>query len=782
MKTTRGALILLAVWLITLGGLGIAIQRQLTVGADLRLFLPQPKTPQQQLLLNELGEGPASRILVVALSGAPSDQLAAASRMLTASLAAKPEFRLVANGEISLDSIPDALWSYRYLLSPTFDARSLNAENLRTDLTARIRDLSSPAGAFLEPIVQRDPTLEVLKLLEYWQPSQQPRREYDVWFDRSGKTALLLVESKAPAFDPDGQQAALDLIRKEFDVVRAETNAQIEVSGVGVFSALMKNRTQNEAQWLGGIATLAMIVLLCVAYRRFSFVILSALPLASAGVVGLLAVAAAFDATHGITLAFGFTLIGVAQDYPLHLLSHRTADVPIEETASKLWPTLATGVASTCIAYLTFFFSGVVGLAQLATFTVAGLCAAALTTRFILPHLVEQGGIDYGEEGYLANIGEKIASLPHFYKTLAVLLTASVAVLFFSAQPYWQNDLSKLTPVPPALLARDQSLRNELGTADVRYLFAVNAGDEAAARVRLETLDNGLRSLVDLGAIKSYDHIAKYVPSTQLQLQRQRLLPTQGDLRAALDRALVGLEFRSDVFEPFLADVERARQLPPLALSDLRETPLAARTDMLVAKSGDRVSALITLTGVADWHALQNFAEASGRDVLFLDLKGASESLVAEQRSWILWSLSIAAVLLVVVVAIALREIRRIVRVLAPMALTTLFILALLHGIGVSLSLFHLISLVLAAGLGLDYALFFEHAAHDPREQRRTLHAVLVCSASTLLVFGLLSFSTLPVLQTIGVTVTLGVIGNFILALLITRKSPESRQAEHDRA
>jgi predicted exporter len=26
-----------------------------------------------------------------------------------------------------------------------------------------------------------------------------------------------------------------------------------------------------------------------------------------------------FGAVHGITLAFGFTLIGVAQDYPLHL-------------------------------------------------------------------------------------------------------------------------------------------------------------------------------------------------------------------------------------------------------------------------------------------------------------------------------------------------------------------------------------------------------------------------------------------------------------------------------
>ena len=93
----------------------------------------------------------------------------------------------------------------------------------------------------------------------------------------------------------------------------------------------------------------------------------------------------------------------------------------------------------------------------------------------------------------------------------------------------------------------------------------------------------------------------------------------------------------------------------------------------------------------------------------------------------------------------------------------------MLHLAGVSLNLFHLIALVLAAGLGLDYALFFERAADDPAEQRRTLHAVLVCSLSTLMVFALLAMSSLPVLRSIGVTVSAGVVCNFVLALLLTR-------------
>jgi predicted exporter len=87
----------------------------------------------------------------------------------------------------------------------------------------------------------------------------------------------------------------------------------------------------------------------------------------------------------------------------------------------------------------------------------------------------------------------------------------------------------------------------------------------------------------------------------------------------------------------------------------------------------------------------------------------------------------------------------------------------------VELTLFHLVALILAAGLGLDYALFFEHAGDDRDDQLRTLHALIVCSLMTLLVFFLLALSSIPVLRAIGVTVTVGVVGNFVLALLIAR-------------
>jgi predicted exporter len=764
---TRG--VLLIAWIAAIVLLGYYVQQALTISGDLRLFLPSPQTRNEKLLLEEVGESPASRLLLIALDGAPPDLLAESSQQLAAALRTDPQFGLVSNGAASVDDIPDALLSYRYLLSPTLDHQTLDAGYLRGELQERLQDLSSPAGAALEPLVPRDPTLEVLKLAEAWQPAKQPQRQYDVWFDSKGRSAILVAATKAAAFDPDGQEKASDALQKHFRETRANPNIRMTVSGAGAFSVLMKGRTQGEATLIGTIDSIGLVVLLFIAYRSVLIVVLGALPLASAGIAGLAAVSAVFGSVHGITLAFGFTLIGVAQDYPIHLFSHQHPGKTALQTARAVWPTLATGVVSTCIAYLAFLRSGVSGLAQLACFTIVGLAVAGLTTRYLLPRVMPEKARDPGESAWLGRLWSSIASLPRARWLGAVVVLVCLAILTLGSTPMWQNDLGQLTPIPQPLLETDARLRQELGAADVRRLLVVEGLSADEVLASLESLQPELDALVQRGAIESYDHAARYLPSTARQARRQQALPDTEALRAALTQAAAGLPFKAKLFEPFVNDVAKAKALAPLTVQALAGTPLELRVGALLLHHRDGWTGLVTMGGVRDVAALEQLPSVRAGKVTVLDLKQASENLVARQRTHILWSLAIAAVLLVITILAALRSFKRMHRVIAPMALTTLIILAILHGAGVSLNLFHLIALVLAAGLGVDYALFFEAVEDDPAEQRRTLHAVLVCSLSTLLVFAALAASTLPVLRAIGATVTLGIVSNFILALLLTR-------------
>jgi predicted exporter len=772
MKYSPRALLSLAVWVAVLVGAGAFVDRNLRVGSDLRLFLPAPVTAAQRLLLDAIGEGPASRLLVITLEGAEPEALAEVSRTLTETLRNDEHFRFITNGDVALDTLPDDLLPYRYLLSANADTRAFDREHLRAALEARAQDLASPGGFALEPLLPRDPTLTLLALLGEWQPTREPRREFDVWFDTAGTRALLVAETRAAASNPSEERVALDALQQTLASIPAANGVKLTASGVGAFSVLMEGRTREATQLLAVAATIGMLLVLLVAYRSLGAIILSSLPLASAGLAGLAAVSVVFGAVHGITLAFGFTLIGVAQDYPIHLLSHSRPGEAPARIARQLWPTLATGVASTSVAYLTFWFSGVTGLAQLACFAVVGLAVAGLTTRFLVPMLMTEGRRDYGSSAFLRRVWNAIANLPRPRWAAPITVVVCIAAILFAPQPFWENDLGGLTPVPRDLLERDRELRQQLGTADARYLIVVEAPNADTALARLEALDRPLQALVTQGAIGSYTHAAKFLPSLAAQQSRRAELPDGATLRTALDAAQAGTAFRPDAFAPFLADVESARTLPPLTLERARTTPLGPQIDALLMDRGDAYAGLVTFSGVNDAAALRSLAAADS--VTLLDLRDASASLVAKQRTRMLASLAVGALLLVGIVAFALRERRRVLRVLAPMALTTLIIVAALHAVGLSLNLFHLISLILAAGLGLDYALFFEHAADDPAEQGRTLHAILVSAASTFMVFALLAVSELPVLRSIGAPITIGVVANFVLALLLTRPQAQA--------
>ncbi len=776
--TSRQRIGLAIAWLLLLALAGAWIGERMQVSGDLRKFMPDAQTPAQKLLLDELGEGPGTRLLLLALSGAAPSQLAAQSQALRAKLAEDPQFELVANGEqAGLEAIPPQLLPYRYLLGE-LPPDGFSAASLRDELQARVQDLGSPAGALVEPLLASDPTLQILRVAESLQPAAAPQRLEDVWFDRSGTQALLLVQTHAAGFDPSGQQTAVDAITTAFTAIAGDSGSRLELSGPGAFSVKIGNRTAAEAGTIGTLDTLGMILLLWIAYRSWKMPILGFLPLASAGLAGLGAVALGFEGVHGITIAFGFTLIGVVQDYPIHFFSHQRPGRSPWDNVRALWPTLGTGVIATCIAYLTFMFSGVDGLKQLSVFTIAALVTAALATRYVLPALVDPPTRDFADSALLARIWRHVQRLPRPRWSLAALALAAIAAVALAPGAFWQNDLGRLTPVDPEDLARDAQLRSELGAPDVRYVLTVRGADVQSVLAASERLRPALDQLVAQGALDSYDMAARYLPSATTQRQRQAQLPDPQALQAALDEAVAATPFRPDAFAPFLLDLERARTAPPLQPADLRGTPLATAIDGLLLQGPDHATALVSLGGLHDVATVATTARLQGAELL--DMKHASESLVAAYRSRVLMALAVAMVLLTATVWIVLRSPRRVWRVLLPMALTTLVVLALLRGADVELNLFHLIGLILAAGLGLDYGLFFEHAGDSHADQLRTLHGLLVCSLMTLLVFSLLAWSSIPVLRAIGSTVAMGVLCNFALALLVSRHP--TRGVDHARA
>ncbi|HEY9111383.1 MAG TPA: xanthomonadin transporter, partial [Rhodanobacteraceae bacterium] len=654
----------------------------------------------------------------------------------------------------------------RYLLSPTLDTHHLDAGYLRAQLQQRVEDLSSPAASMLEPWLRRDPTLETLKLARLWTPPHQPKLVDGVWFSHDGE-ALLVVETKAAGFDPGAQAAAIASLQKHFVALPGAARARLAISGPGWFGVEASRNTRAEADRFGVITTIGFVLMLLLAYRSAVPIVVTALPLLSGAVVGFALLALIFGHAHGITVAFGFTLLGVAQEYPLRVFSHRRIGVPTSNCVRALWPLLATAIVSVCIAYLAFFASGVAGLQQLAVFTIGGLVVAGICTRWLLPLVVPAATRDMAATPGLAPAWHFLARLPRPRWLPWLVAVAGVCVVAFAPGRFWQNDLSTLTPIPKAQLQRDARLRAELGAPDVRYLLVLRAPTAEDVLALSERVAPRMHQLVASHAVDGFELPSRFLPSARTQKMRQATLPDATQLQSALQQAMEGLPFRAGVFAPFVADVEAARKLPPLTPAEFEQSPLGARLESMLVQQGAGWVGLGTLSGVDDPAAFDALTKATGGAVHLLDLKASTESLIVAYRHRILVALGAAALLLCIAVTLALRSPRRALHVLGPMALATLLVLVVLRACGIPLSLFHLVSLTLAAGLGLHYALFFERRTGDEREDLRTLHATLVCVASALLVFGVLALSSVPVLRAIGLTVALGVAFHFTLSVLM---------------
>lgn len=761
--SARGRLAAIAAWWLLLALAAFAVQHTLVVNNDLRSFMPSPRNADQRVLMDEIGDGPASRLLLMAVAGAPNGTLAQLSKELVHALRADTRFKQVLDGDESATQLDPTLLPYRYLLSPTLDHAQFDEAFLREQLEERLQDLGSPAASALEDILPRDPTLETLVLAQRWTPRHAPTMRDGVWFSPRGE-ALLIATTHASGLDTTAQAEAIAAVRAAFAKLPGAAGGRLQISGPGYIGAQVAASTRAQAERLSAIGTIGFALLLLLAYRSASILALVALPLASGALAGLAAIVFGFGAVHGITLAFGFTLLGVAQEYPIRVFSHRRAGADGAAGVRGVWPLLRLAIVSACIAYLAFLVSGVPGLQQLAVFTIAGLLVAGAATRWLLPPLLPARFRDVAASPLMQRAQRWLAAMPRPRALPWIALALALLALWFAPAPLWQNDLAALAPAPPAELAREGELRAALGAPDVRYLLVLHA-DSADGVLRLsERISAQVDKWISAHAVDDVELPSRWLPSLETQRARQAALPGRAALTAALDAALTDLPYQPGLFTPFVDDVEAARHLPLLDPEAFERSPFGARLAAMLVERDGKWYGLATLDGVRDPAALAAIATQTGGAVRLLDLKSASATLVAQYRTRILQALGVAFVLLVLAVGLAFRDVRRAWHVLAPMTLATLLAIAVLRACGVPLSLFHLVAVTLAAGLGLHYALFFERPVADADEARRTLHATLVCVAAAVLVFGLLATSAVPVLRAIGATVALGVAFHFILS------------------
>ena len=760
--------------------------------ADLSLFLPANPTPEQRLLVDQLREGALSRVMLMGIEGGDAAARARLSRAVADTLRADARFASVANGAgATFERDRELLFTNRYALSPNVDARRFEVEGLRAAVNDTVDLLASPAGLAAKALVPRDPTGEMLALLERLRPTEGPRSVEGVWASADGGRALLVARTRASGADIDAHAAAMDAAQAAFDGAQPGAS-RLVMTGPGVFSVRSRELIKRDVERLAVVSLVLVAGILLSVYRSPRVLGLGLVPVVTGALAGVAAVSLGFGTVHGITLGFGTTLIGEAVDYSIYLFVQTPGtDHLVRFGKSKggpsglspwvrdFWPTVRLGVLTSIAGFLALLFSGLPGLAQLGLFSITGLVVAAAVTRFVLPSMLPAGFAIRD----LTRFGEALqgtcGKLSRLRPVVPALAVAAIAALAANPGALWDRDLANLNPIPARDRMLDAELRAGLSASDARHMIVLAGRDDEAALAAAERAGAELDKLVAAGKLGGYESPARILPSLATQRARLASIPPSDELRKRLRAALAGSPLRAERLEPFIADAGKARSAAPLARKDLAGASLDAALDgMLLHEGSGRSVAIIGLQAPLDMEAVRATLHADAR---LLDLKGEVDRLYGGYFERALLTSALGLVAIVAMLAIALRSPARVARVLAPLLAAVLVVAAWHELTGTRLSLLHLVGLLLVVAIGSNYALFFDKLAVSAGEAApRTLASLAVANLTTVAGFGVLAASSIPLLRAVGSTVALGAVAALLFAAMLAPSALQFRRGDND--
>ena len=781
-RTRQLALLwLVAVCLLLGHNVYLWVVKRIVPDTDIMALLPvQERDPVLQQSFSHMVDAAQQRLIV--LVGADDwDDARRAADAYSATLAARKDvFEATPINEQTQNDMLSLFQRHRLTLLTAAQEAQLREQPAQFWLEVALAKLYAPFGGPKLGSWQEDP----FGLFSGWVQERaqetpvRPRDGHLFVADAQRQYVLLPLTLKVPALSMTAQETVLPLLKQAGEAARkVAPRVELIQAGVILHAANASAQASGEVSTIGIGSLLGIILLMWFAFHSFKPISLILLSI-GIGSLGALSVCwMLFGHIHLMTLVFGASLIGVAQDYGIYFLCNRlAADEKLDSPAllKRLLPGLGLTLLAAVIGYMGLALTPFPGLRQMAVFSALGLVFAWLTVACWFPALI--GGRTLKSGGLVRVYGAALRRWPVLRLNRATLVAAVVFVLAagYGISRLGVNDDIRLLQNPPKHLIADQIKLSKLLDAPTPVQYFLVRGDSAETVLRREeALKARLDTLIAAKRISGYQAISNWAPSANTQAARRalieaKLLADGGPLQGIAAQAGEDARWIAATRDGLLAAGA------PLTLDDFLKSPASEPWRHLWLGQTEGVYAsIVALRGLSSAAVPQVLLAAEGLDgVQWVDKVAEISSVLGRYRAYMSWVVLGAYV---VVFALLFPRYRgRTWRVLAPTALASIATLALLGFASQNLQLFHVLALMLLLGVGVDYGIFMQE--HPDRRDHTPWLAVGMSAANTILSFGLLGLSSTPALQAFGLTMLLGT----ALVWLIVPCFGSIKESKHD--
>lgn len=754
---------------------GLVVRNQI---AD---FVPSTEERELAEIAREVTDSELSRTIVLNVGPGEASEVAAAAGELDAALAGTPGIAWVRSGPA--EGIEQAMYELYFARRYAFFAETADAA--RADLTdealaahaSELRaSLAGPMSILVRRIAPSDPLLSFPRLLTRAQDANAGGPEVvDGRFvtsetaDAAGRWGVVLLSTEGSVFSADAQEPVLRAIDDAWARVHETHPAlRLEQAGVQRFAVRTERALRADTQRISTLSTLGIIVLFVLLFRGPRYLLLGAIPLAVGTVLATGVCRLVFGSVHGITLAFGSSMLGVGIDFVAHYANHHvlSPEGTAEQTMKKLWPGLALGATTTIAGLLGLAWTSFPGMRELALFAGLGVTGSLLATRWLVPPFVPENAKPTRLHRWLADVCEEIWRRTKDRRGLAlgIALVAIVVSVVGLSRARFLDDLRALNPADPALLAQDRDVRSRVAQGEAgRFVIAYGDDDEEA----LVANDLAYASLVEAqqaGELARFRSAHPLLVSGARQHEVDAAVRGRAGLGPATLDALEHAGFVRAMFAPFEASLASAPP-DPLSYAMLEATPAADVVRPYRIHAGGRVAYLSFVEGVHDPEAL-GARLAQLPNVRYFDQAHFLESAYRLFREHTI-QLVIAGLFVVFGLCYArYRKLSLALAAIGPAVLASATSLAIVTLSGEPLSLMHLIACMLVLSMAEDYAVFLLEVRDEEDAPGLTLVGLATACATTVLSFGLLALSEHPALRALGLVSSIGVLLSMLMAPL----------------
>ncbi|MCC6874381.1 MAG: hypothetical protein IT378_08780 [Sandaracinaceae bacterium] len=756
---------------------GAYVLSTLEVTSDITHFLPAGEDAELASLIGELSRSDLNRTITLTIEAPDRDASARAAALLASKLSIRPEVAAARSGpDPALERAFYEVYFPRRLL-----LLSDHPEDLQSDLLSDVglrrsahelrQRLASPAGGLVRRVAPEDPLLSFPRWLERLREAEQGGLEVHegALVTADGRFGVVLVESASSPFDTERERRLQDGIARDFAAVERELGVplRLEQSGVGRFALRTEASVSEDITRISVVSTLGVLALFLAVFRSPRYLLMSFVVLGAGFVAGLTAVVLAFDTLHGLTLAFGSSLIGVGTDFVVHYVNHHVLKADPDDPRHSLHailPGLALAAGTTIVGLAGLAWTSFPGLRELALFSSVGTLGSLVATVWLLPPWMPAKPEPTRLHRWLE---ARLTSALHRLRwSRAVLIALPVIALAVCAAGLarleWVDDIRQLNALDPELVREDERVRERVSRVDAgRFVVALGPSEEVALQ-RNDAVALRLQDMLQHGELARVRSLHGLLWSARLQRESLAAVRASPSLAARTLAALEQEGFVASAFAPFEASVEAEPE--PLPFAALEATPLGALARpfraSLRGEDGERVAILTLLRG-GDTAAIE--ARLRGLEgVRVVDQGSILTQAYGRFRARTLELVGLGLIAVFVMILVRYRKLSLTLAAFAPAILASATSVAIVALLGQPANLMHLVAILLVLSMGEDYGVFMVESRKEA-EGTAVVGLIIAC-LTTVLSFGLLAMSQNPALRALGAVTGLGVLLSLVLA------------------